>query len=186
MNPLIDQLKKYGALSEQAEEEIACRTHYFQKKKCHFFLKEGQHASSYFVLDKGLVRAYFIRNEKEINSWFGEEGQIYYSIIPVYTNEPSFENLQFLEDSEVYALNTNDLNDLYKKFPELNIIGRKIAEEVSIVLEARITSLHTESAIERYHDLIKRQPNVLQRVNLGHIASYLGITQETLSRIRKT
>jgi len=67
----------------------------------------------------------------------------------------------------------------------LDIIGRKIAEELCIILEERITSLHTESAEERYQSLVTNHPHLLQRLSLGHIASYLGITQETLSRIRK-
>jgi len=185
MNPLIQQLRKYGTISSKIEQEIAEKTTYFQRKKLDYFLKEGQRSSSYFVLDKGFIRAFFIKNEKEVNSWFGEENQIFYSIIPVYTDQPSFEYIQFLEDSEVYAIATTDLNDLFIKYPELNLIGRKIAEEVCIVLEERVTSLHIESALERYRALITRQPNVLQRISLGHIASYLGITQETLSRIRK-
>ncbi|WP_104382454.1 Crp/Fnr family transcriptional regulator [Sphingobacterium sp. HMA12] len=185
MNPLIQQLKRYGHLNEEVEKDIEQRVNYFSKCKGEHFLKKGQHISSYFMLSKGLIRAYFFKNGRELNSWFGEENQIFGSILPVYTDKPSFENIQFLEDSEVYAIAVDDLNDLYRKYPELNLIGRKIAEEVCIVLEERILSLHTESAIERYHSLIKLQPNLLNRVNLGHIASYLGITQETLSRIRR-
>lgn len=91
----------------------------------------------------------------------------------------------FLEDSEVYSISVEDLNQLYKTHPELNLIGRKIAEELCEILEERITSLHIESAEERYQSLIKMHPEILQRVSLGQIASHLGITQETLSRIRK-
>ncbi|SPZ94201.1 Uncharacterised protein [Sphingobacterium multivorum] len=120
-----------------------------------------------------------------MNSWFGEENQIFGSILPVYTEKPSFENIQLLEDSEIYAISVDDLNELYRIYPELNLIGRKIAEEVCIILEERIMSLHTKSAVERYQSLIRLQPNLLNRINLGHIASYLGITQETLSRIRR-
>lgn len=185
MNPIIQQLKKYGWLSEEAEKEIDRKTKYFSRKKGEYFLKKGQNISSYFVIDKGLIRAYFINDDKEINTWFGEENQIFCSILPVYTNTLSFENIQFLEDSQVYAISAEDLNEWYNTYPEMNLIGRKIAEEVCVILEERTTSLHTQSAIERYHWLIEKQPNLLNRINLGHIASYLGITQETLSRIRK-
>ncbi len=185
MNPLIRQLKKYGTISEDVQRDIDGRTKYLSKKKDDHLLRAGQSVSSYFVIEKGLIRAYFIRNGKEVNSWFAEEDQIFGSILPVYTDRPSFENLQFMEDSEIFALSADDLNDLYLMHPELNLIGRKIAEEVCVVLEERIMSLHTESALERYQSLIKNQPNVFNRINLGHIASYLGITQETLSRIRK-
>lgn len=184
-NPLIHQFRKYGNLSEKAAKDINLRTKHFLKKKNEHFLKEGQNVSSYFVISKGLIRVYFRRNEKEVNAWFGEEHQIFGSILPIYANKPSFENIQFLEDSEIYAISVNDLNELYRIHPELNLIGRKIAEEVCIILEERAVSLHTESAAERYETLIRLQPNLLNRINLGHIASYLGITQETLSRIRK-
>ena len=67
----------------------------------------------------------------------------------------------------------------------MNIIGRKVAEEYCRILEERSFSLQANSAEQRYNDLIKNQPETLKRISLGHIASYLGISQETLSRIRK-
>lgn len=186
MNPLIQQLKKYGPLSLQAEKDIAQRTKQFLKKKNDHLLKQGQLLSSYFVVKQGIFRSYIYRNEKEINVWFGAENQIFGAIMPMYAGKPSPENIQFLEDSEVYAISVDELEDLYKVYPELNLIGRKIAEEVCIILEERINSLHLESAAERYHSLIIQHPYLLQRINLGHIASYLKVTQETLSRIRKS
>ncbi|WP_316734918.1 Crp/Fnr family transcriptional regulator [Pedobacter aquatilis] len=185
MNPLIQQLKKYGPLSSIAEKAIEQKTKKFLKKKNDHFLKEGQVLTSYFVLNRGVFRAYIHRKQKEINVWFGEENQIFGAIMPMYANRPAPENIQFLEDAEVYAISVDDLEELYKLHPELNFIGRKIAEEVCVILEDRITSLHTESAPERYQSLIKEHPNLLNRINLGHIASYVGVTQETLSRIRK-
>ncbi|KLT69755.1 Crp/Fnr family transcriptional regulator [Flavobacterium sp. ABG] len=185
MNPLIEKLKTYGDLTVEAERELAGKINYFSKKKNDFLLKQGQIMASLFMLEKGLVRAYFIKNDKEVNSWFGVENVIIGSILPLYAGKPSFENIQFLEDSVVYSIAINDLNELYKTYPELNTIGRKLAEELCIILEERINSLHTEAAEERYLSLIAEFPDLLQRINLGHIASYVGVTQETLSRIRK-
>ena len=79
----------------------------------------------------------------------------------------------------------DDLNELYKRYHSMETIGRIMAEEYCKIMEDRIMSLHIQSAEERYNTLLKEQPDVIQRVSLGHIASYLGITQETLSRIRK-
>lgn len=185
MNPLIEQFKKYGNLSLPCEEEINQRCKFFQRRKGEHFLKGGQYVSSYFVIHKGLIRAYFYRDEKQITAWFGEENQVFASIIPAYTGKPSFEYLELLEDAEIYALATNDLDELYLRYPELNLIGRKIAEGVCVLLEERIVSLHTESALQRYHSMLEKQPNLLARVNLGLIASYLGMSPETLSRIRR-
>ncbi|WP_089078469.1 Crp/Fnr family transcriptional regulator [Flavobacterium tructae] len=185
INPLIQQFKKYGTLSSIAETAIEQKTKIFIKKKNDHFLKQGQLLTSYFVVKKGVFRAYINRNEKEINVWFGEENQIFGAIMPMYANKPSPEYIQFLEDSEVYAIAVDDLEILYEQYPELNLIGRKIAEKLCVILEDRITSLHTESATERYQSLMEQQPSLVQRINLGHIASFLRVTQETLSRIRK-
>lgn len=185
LNPLIEQLKKYGTFSPEAEKDIEQKTQKITKKKNEHFLKQGQLLTSYFVVDKGVFRAYIYRKEKEINVWFGQEDQIFGAIMPMYAGKPSPENIQFLEDSEIYCIAVNDLEDLYKSHPDLNLVGRKIAEELCVVLENRITSLLTESAPERYQSLIKEHPNLVNRINLGHIASYVGVTQETLSRIRK-
>lgn len=185
MNSLIQFLKQYGSISLEIENEINNKTQYISKHKNDFFLKKGQITSSLLIIEKGLIRAYFTKDNKEYNSWFAKEGEIIASILPLFAGHPSFENIQFLEDSTGYMIAISDLNDLYKKYPELDTIGRKIAEELCIILEQRITSLHTESAEQRYQSLIKKHPHLLQRLNLGHIASFLGISQETLSRIRK-
>lgn len=184
MNPLIDQLKKYGKLTEAAEEALGKKIKCHHKKKHDHLLKQGQVLSSLFMLGKGSIRAYFIRKEKEVTSWFALENTIMGSILPLYADKASFENIQLLEDSTVYSISISDLNKLYRSYPELNIIGRKLAEELCVILEERIISLHTESAEERYHTLLNQYPGILRRVNLGYIASHLGITQETLSRIR--
>lgn len=106
-------------------------------------------------------------------------------MMPLFYDKPSFENIQFLETSTFFYISSNDLNELYKKYNDLNTIGRKMAEEYCVILEERIMSLQTETAEQRYNSLLKYQPDATQRISLGHIASYLGITQETLSRIRK-
>jgi len=184
MNPLIYEFKKYGNISSEIESELNSRIKTYQKKKGDFFLKQGQNDSSLFILEQGLVRVFFQKEDREINSWFAVENELIGSIFPLYANKPSFENIQFLEDSLIYSISSQDLNDLYKTFPQLNLIGRKIAEKLCEILEERIISLHTENAEERYKALLLKHPDLIQRVNLGHIASYLGITQETLSRIR--
>lgn len=183
-NPFLKRLKAYGPLTPETEGELGRVIVYSERRKGGFFLKEGQVVSSLFLLDKGLIRAFFRRNDKEVNSWFGSEGMIIGSILPLYFRKPSFENIQFLEDSSIYSIAFSDFDALCHRFADLNTIGRKFAEELCLIMEERITSLHTESAEERYVSLIRSNPEFLQRISLGHIASYLGVTQETLSRIR--
>lgn len=184
MNPLITELKKYGKLSFDVELAIHQRTVRQERKKGDFYLKEGQSASGLFTIEKGLVRAFFHQNNKEINAWFGTERIILGSIYPLFFQQPAKENIQFLEDSVIYSISWQQLNELYHLFPEFNTIGRLMAEEFCAFLEKRIVSFHTLSASERYDEVLKETPQLLQRISLGHIASYLGVTQETLSRIR--
>ena len=184
MNPLISEFRKYGNVSSEIEAELNNYINVSHKKKGDFFLKQGQINSSLFVIQEGLVRIYYKKDDKEINSWFGMENEFIGSIMPLYAQKPSFENIQFLEDSVIYFISSENLDKIYKLHPTLNLIGRKIAEKLCEILEERIISLHTENAEERYKALVSKHPDLIQRVNLGHIASYLGITQETLSRIR--
>lgn len=117
--------------------------------------------------------------------WFGFENEILGSVFPLFFNQPSIENIQFLEDTTLYYISSNDLEYFYKSSQEMNTIGRKITEEYCKILEERSFLLQTHSAEQRYLWLLRNQPDALQRISLGHIASYLGITQETLSRIRR-
>ncbi len=185
MNPLINKFKEYGNLPPDVEEALCKYVHRQSRPKGDFFLKQGQIASSLFLIETGLVRSYYIKDGREINSWFGFENIILGSAFPVFYDKPSYENIQFLEPSTYYYIASKDLNELYKKFPQMNTIGRKMAEEYCVILEERIGSLQTENAEQRYQSLLKFQPDATQRISLGHIASYLGITQETLSRIRR-
>lgn len=184
MNPLIEQFKRYGKISLDAELDFHKKVIRQERNKNDFYLKEGQTSSGLFVMEKGLVRAFFIKNEKEINTWFGTENLILGSISPLFFNQPAKENIQFLEDSIVYSISRENLYDLYRKYHEIESIGRQMTEHYCLMMEERITSLQTLTAQERYEQLLQLFPELLQRVSLGHIASYLGITLETLSRIR--
>lgn len=185
MNPLIRKFKEYGTITAEIETELAKKVKFQNRLKGDFFLKQGQIVSSLFLIERGLVRSFYIKEDREINSWFGSENIILGSILPLFFKVASAENIQFLEDSVVYYIEGNDLEELYRKYNEMNTIGRIMTEEYCKILEDRVMSLQTQSAEERYQTLLKFQPDATQRISLGHIASYLGIQQETLSRIRK-
>lgn len=185
MNPLIRKFKEYGTITAEIETELAKKVKFQNRLKGDFFLKQGQIVSSLFLIERGLVRSFYIKEDREINSWFGSENIILGSILPLFFKVASAENIQFLEDSVVYYIEGNDLEELYRKHNEMNTIGRIMTEEYCKILEDRVMSLQTQSAEERYQTLLKFQPDATQRISLGHIASYLGIQQETLSRIRK-
>lgn len=185
MNALIKQLKKYGNLTSEIEKLLNEKIKILTKQKGDYLLKEGQTASILFVIESGLIRYFYTTPENEINVGFGFENEILGSVMPLFFNRPAIENIQFLEDTTLYYISSNDLDFFYRSSQEMNTIGRKIAEKYCKILEERSFLLQTHSATERYNWLLLNKPETLQRISLGHLASYLCISQETLSRIRK-
>ncbi|MNK85270.1 Cyclic nucleotide-binding domain protein [compost metagenome] len=184
MNYLLSKLKSYGDFSKEVEDQLRNKIVVCQKKRGDFFIRKGQIATSIFILEKGAVRAFAEIENKETTLWLGFEDLILGSILPAYFDQPAFENIQFLEDSVVHSISIADLNNLYRMFPEMNIVGRKLAENYCNFLERRIQSLQADSATQRYQKLLMSEPDVIKRVPIKFIASYLGISGETLSRIR--
>lgn len=112
------------------------------------------------------------------------EGEFIISVYSFFSRRPSFENIEVLEDCIVQSINWDQLQAIYKQYPEFNLTGRIITEQYYIQSEERSIQLQTLSGKERYEKLLREYPGILQKASLGHIASYLGIKQETLSRIR--
>lgn len=181
----IQRFKEYGTLSESAESDMASKVQCISKKKGSYIIKEGQIVPSFFFTVKGLTRSFYKREGQEITAWLGYEGQNFAAITSFFENRPSHETIECLEDCDFLFISGKDMNDLYKKHNEINSIGRKIVEEYCILLDKRIFALQTMSATERYNDLVKNDPEVIKRVPLIYIASFLGISPETLSRVRK-
>lgn len=137
-----------------------------------------------YFLKKGLVRAYASTPDHEVTFWFGMEGSIVLSMKNYISNEKSYEDIVLLEDCIFYEIHSDILQSLFKTNIDIANWGRKFAELELIRAEERLIDLQFKTAKERYTDLITHHPDIIQRVALGHIASYLGITQVSLSRIR--
>ncbi|ALR30201.1 MULTISPECIES: Crp/Fnr family transcriptional regulator [Chryseobacterium] len=137
-----------------------------------------------YFIKKGIVRAYASADDKDITFWFGIEGETIVSMKSYVENKPGYENIELLENCELYKLETESLRKLFNEDIHIANWGRKFAERELVKTEELIISRQFKTALERYKDLIKHKPILLQRIQLGHIASYLGITQVSLSRIR--
>lgn len=152
--------------------------------KGHHILDTGKVETTVFFLKKGIVRAYVPIEGEEITFWIGKEGSTIVSLKSYVNNLPGYETIELMEDSILYALKREKLYNLFEKDIHIANWGRKFAESELILTEERLISLLFMSASERYKELIKTNPELLQRLPLGCIASYLGITQVSLSRIR--
>ena len=154
--------------------------------KGHILLRADKIETDVYFIKKGIVRAYSIHDGNEVTFWFGHEGDTALSMRSYVQNKEGYEDIEVLEESEFYMLKAQCLQELFKEDLHIANWGRKFAENELVKTEERLISRQFKSATERYNDLLKDTPHLLQRVQLGHIASYLGITQVSLSRIRAT
>jgi CRP-like cAMP-binding protein len=176
ITPLSSRIEE--RLNEYLVEEI------FSKK--HLLVKEGSTAKRIYFISRGFARAYFFRESKEFTSWFMGAGDFMISVYSFFTQKPAVENIELLEDSTLISLTWAQLQTLYADFPEFNFVGRLITEKYYMMSEERAVLHRTLSAPERYKVLLKTYPEIMQKAKLGQIASYLDMSQETLSRIRGT
>lgn len=151
----------------------------------HFCLMEANKVIPYiYFIKKGIIRAYASTGENDITFWFGSEGQTVISMKSYVEDQPGYESIELLEDCELYKLETESLRKLFNEDIHIANWGRKFAEKELVKTEELIISRQFKTASERYKDLMRDKPDLLRRVQLGYIASYLGITQVSLSRIR--
>lgn len=183
-NFFIDNLRKYGPISDETALLMAPHIKCINKGKGDHLLRKGQLNGGVYILEKGILRFYYLYNDKEVTTWFCKENMVAFSS-SFFFRIPSFENIQLLEDSAIHYITGDVLDELYKTNEEINTIGRKLSEEYCMEFEERVASLQTQTALERYEKLMKESPDIFQRVALGQIASYLAVSPETLSRIRR-
>lgn len=152
--------------------------------KGHILLRAGKVERNIYFIAKGIARAYAYAAENEITFWFGKEGDAVISMKSYVEGRESYENIELLEDCALYALQASHLQKLFSEDIHIANWGRKFAEQELTRTEERLISRQFRTATDRYRTLLENDPDLVQRVQLGHIASYLGITQVSLSRIR--
>jgi len=152
--------------------------------KGHILFKANKIETSIYFIKKGIARAYAYSDDNEITFWFGKEGDPIVSMQNYVNNKKGYEDVELLEDCELYELKIEKLQKLFLEDIQIANWGRKFSELELIKSEERLIALQFNTATERYLALLKNHPSIIQRVQLSHIASYLGITQVSLSRIR--
>ena len=152
--------------------------------KGHILIRANKIETSIYFIKKGIARAYSNRDNKEVTFWFGKEGDVLLSLKSYVANQSGYEDIELLEDCELYQLKTDKLQALFEEDINIANWGRKLAEKEFIKTEERLIAITFQTATERYKELLQNNPTLLLRIQLGYIASYLGITQVSLSRIR--
>lgn len=177
-------ISKYITLSDPELEEI---TALFQKRtvgKNDFLLRQGEICKDLIFVQKGCLRLYYITDGIEVSVWFSFQYSSAIEISSFISQKPSEYFLQAIEDSEILYLPKYELDKLYNSHPKMQEMMRKFWEDVVLNLIDRFTALQRDSAEERYQDLLGK-PDFLQTIPQKYLASFIGITPTSLSRIRK-
>lgn len=186
---MIDQIlqsitEQYCPLSAKTLEDVKKSGLIRNFKKGELLAKEGQYSDELFYIAKGGARAYYLHDGKIVTDWFAFENDFISSIVSFFLDVPGQHQIEMLEDTVMLVLKRDDVELLCEKHHDFERLGRLSVTKTMMQLQQRIVSIQFKSSKERYDSLLKKYPSIEQRAPLGDIASYLGITQETLSRIR--
>lgn len=184
MTALFQYFKKFNPLSAKAEEAIEAISTIITIPKNKELQAIGHTCKTIYFLKKGMARIYYLKDGTDITEGFFFENSIIARVESLFTGKASRKAIQVLEDAEIIAINATKLFRLYDSYPEIERLFRKIVEAAYVDTVNRIEGIQFHSAEERYKSLLSESPDILRRVPLKYIASYLGITQVSLSRIR--
>lgn len=147
-------------------------------------VKEGEITNYLYFITKGIVRVYYHNSGKELIDWFAVEGMFFGNLYSHIMQKPGFDIYEAIEDVELLRINYNDLNRLFKESHQLESAGRKMMEKYYIKYVERVHLLKGLPADEKYQLFLENYASYANRIPLKFVANYLGITSETLSRIR--
>lgn len=184
MENFIAYLKSISQLKEESTKEFLskCQTSTF--KKGHQLVKPGQVSQYLYFVKSGMGKVYYLKEEKELIDWFSDEGNLLTSVTSFLTHQPSRHFVQLMEDSVLIGISYRDLEELFSKHHDLERLGRQLCIMALVQLQDRVNAMQFQTAKERYDHFLVQFPNCINRISLGELASYLGMTQVTLSRIR--
>lgn len=181
---VVDFIQSKFKISKEAEEILRSKVAEITFKKGEVFVEPINQSRYIYFVKTGIGRAFYLKEAKDITHEFFLENSFYMNIETILYQQPSFYQLEFIEESVVQKMSYDLFDELSSQYPELDRISRMFIIEVLLKLSNRIKSIQFQSAEERYDELIKQNPSLILRVPLGYVASYLGITQQTLSVIR--
>ena len=156
----------------------------FTFRKGDFLVQEGGRNSNFYIVSKGIWRGHYLNDGVDVSVWFASEGETIFSSWGYVENTPSLVSIEAMCDSELYGISKARLEALYAGSVELANLGRRLFEQQFLGLESWMITGGSPRAEERYLTLLEENPELLQYVPLKHIASYLWITPQSLSRIR--
>ena len=184
MEKVISFLTNLHPLSGSLEAELRNRFRFIKKKKNEFLLYEGEVCRYAWFLQKGLVRCYYTRDEREVTMWFLEEDHVIILFESLFRQKKSLFNLQALEDCELCAIHYQDIEAILRRYPEAMKLHQTFTEQYSNLKDLKIRATNMLTPRERYRYFEKHFPHLLNRLKLEYIASYLDLSRRSLARAR--
>lgn len=185
INSLLQSIQNIITLSATERDIVVSLFKEKTYRKGDFFLADGQVCKQVGFVTKGLLRYYINHDGEEKTYDFAQENNFvcnYESFIP---RTPSTKNIHALEDCEILQISYDDLQLFYKSISQAERFGRIVIEQVFIQTLQDLSSFYTDTPELRYEKILKKHPDLLQRMSQYHIASYVGVKPQSLSRIRK-
>lgn len=171
-----------------SDEDLQIIISNFQERtidKDRFLIRKGQIVTSYYFIKSGGLRIYFDKDDRQVTGWLAFQNDFFTELNSIKSGQPSQFNIQAIESTALLTIDNSKMEMLYKQFPLWQQFGRQIWENAFLKVLNGILSYQTMTAEERYLSMME-QSDLLQRVPLKQLASYLGITQTSLSRLRKS
>ena len=185
MTALLQYISERTFLSQALRKSLEQNFERILVKKGEIILREDTRANYLYFIQKGLLsNYYFLADGKKVNSWFYNEHQFITAWSSFYQQKPSFEVIEAMEDCELYRLSYTNFQKLIADFPAFNNFARLLAEEMLTFIDEFSRGWAFLSAKEKYQRVRTYFPDIELRIKLGLLSSFLGISQETLSRIR--
>lgn len=182
---LLHVLNQLYPVSPEAQQYLRDHVSFCEVSKRKLLLKEGTFCEHIYFISKGAIRGFTREGSKDITTWIVVENELVSSILSLDHQVKARENIQALEKCVLLSLPLTELEAWYEKFPETNILARKILQRYYADAENRAFIARLTKAENKYRHFLTHHQALANRIPLKYIASYLGVTLETLSRIRK-
>lgn len=182
---IINQIEtKYGKLGIESKAAWKEKSKLIKLKKSDVLVEEGKRSDKVWFISTGTMRAFYLKDGKRICDWFAFQNEFISAITSFYSSEPSLHQIDAVTEATLLETSRDDVDKLCREFHAFERLGRLSTTETMLRLQQRIVSIQFETASQKLQNLLKQYPDIYHKLPLGDIASYLGITQETLSRLR--